>query len=88
MVRTLNKGVSQNGEYLRISFTWEGKRYRATTLFKVGKEKQAAKLLAAILFDLENNRFNIEVYRSQLKRAYSLVQLDVNSVVVKLDKEE
>lgn len=69
-------GISKNGNYLRIQFTWNNKRYRPTTTHKVGQEKQAAKLLAAILFDLENNRFKIDIYKNQLQRASSLSELD------------
>lgn len=74
------KGLTVNGAYLRIQFTWHDKRYRVTTNFKPGQEKQAARLLAAILFDLENNRFNIEVYRTQLRRIHPLLSLDSNYI--------
>lgn len=61
---------------LRLRFTWKNKRYQITTNYKPGQEKQAAKLLAAILFDLENNRFKIGVYQNQIKRPSVLMELD------------
>lgn len=65
---------------LRLRFTWKGKRYQVTTKFKPGQEKQAAKLLAAILFDLENNRFRVDFYRDQIKRPNVLMSLDINYI--------
>jgi len=70
------KGISKNGDYLRIQFTWNGKRYRPTTTHKTGQEKQAAKLLAAILFDLENKRFKLDMYKNQLLQFSTLQELD------------
>lgn len=72
------QGIAKNGQYLRIQFTWKEKRYRPTTNLKIGQEKQAAKLLAAILFDLENNRFKLDIYKSQLRSSKTLSELDID----------
>ena len=79
------KGITVNGEYLRLQFTWQGKRYRITSNYKLGQEKQAGRLLSAILFDLENGKFNIEVYCLRLRNVNYLESLDPKYIADKQD---